>query len=276
MDTGTKIKLYRVLNGMTQKELSEAVKTDPTYLVRYERGPIEPPTKIIFKLCEELGIEARWLIESDTAPYAFMLAEPIREGMNARQITGILNAFQELFPAFLEDSKVDAFCKIVLSDGAAYCFAFHVKARQGSLLHDGSVLIFILPEAYEKDMDRLLAAHSLVSEEPSRREVSLIKSILLKEGTDLSEGYKALQSILDRICNKGAEWINIEECIKAWRQRFQIQGKRYEWIIPVNVNISSKDRISREDALRLIEKMMNNAQKKLQGSLTIMTDYKKR
>ena len=38
---------------------------------------------------------------------------------------------------------------------------------------DGSVLIFILPEAYEKEMDQLMAAYALVNDEPPRREVSL-------------------------------------------------------------------------------------------------------
>jgi transcriptional regulator with XRE-family HTH domain len=276
MNTGTRIKLFRLLNGLTQQELSEAVKTEPTYLVRYERGPIVPPTRIVFRLSEELGIEPKWLVESSTAPFVFLMAEPLKAGMTARQITGISKSFQELFPAFLEDSNIDAFCKIILPAGAAYCFAFHCKDSLGLLLPDGSVLILILPKAHEKEMDRLMAEHVLVNDEPSGREVSLVKSIFQKGETNPAEEDKALQSILDRLRNKGAAWINTGECVKAWRQRLQIQGTRTEWIIPVNFTISSRERISREDALRFVDKTVKTAQKKLPEGLIIMADYKKR
>lgn len=71
-----------------------------------------------------------------------------------------------------------------------------------------------------------------------------------------------------------AKWIDTEACIKAWRQRLQLLGKRTEWTIPLSITVSSSERISREEALKAIEKLVQGGQKKLPETLALVANYK--
>ena len=52
MNIGNKIKQYRELNKMTQKDIAEVLGVEPGTISKYESGMIEPNIESIKKLAE--------------------------------------------------------------------------------------------------------------------------------------------------------------------------------------------------------------------------------
>ena len=56
MSSGNKIKKYRELNKMTQKDIAEILEVEPGTISKYESGMIEPNIKSIKRLAETFGV----------------------------------------------------------------------------------------------------------------------------------------------------------------------------------------------------------------------------
>ena len=65
MDIGQKIKKYRKLNKLTQKELGEKIGKNERSIRGYEAGNVIPPFKVIKRIVEVLDIRMIDLVGSD-------------------------------------------------------------------------------------------------------------------------------------------------------------------------------------------------------------------
>ncbi len=54
---GTKLKYYRLLNGLTQEDLSEKLDVDAHYISDIERGTRNITMKTFYKIASALGVE---------------------------------------------------------------------------------------------------------------------------------------------------------------------------------------------------------------------------
>lgn len=58
---GSRLKMARVKQGLTQKQLGDAVGISYQGVWNYERRGDEPSATILFALSDALGVDARWL-----------------------------------------------------------------------------------------------------------------------------------------------------------------------------------------------------------------------
>ena len=65
MSSGNKIKKYRELNKMTQKDIAEILEVEPGTISKYESGMIEPNIKSIKRLAETFGVTIDELLKED-------------------------------------------------------------------------------------------------------------------------------------------------------------------------------------------------------------------
>ena len=63
MSIGNKIKEYRELNKMTQKDIAEILEVEPGTISKYESGMIEPNIKSLKRLAETFNITVDELIK---------------------------------------------------------------------------------------------------------------------------------------------------------------------------------------------------------------------
>lgn len=59
--TGSRIKIARARQGVTQAELAEKMGVTPQSISQYERNIINPKPETIKKFADALGVDARWL-----------------------------------------------------------------------------------------------------------------------------------------------------------------------------------------------------------------------
>ena len=65
MKVGNKIKEYRELNKMTQKDIAEILRVEPATISKYEAGTIEPSIESLKKLSETFNITVDELIKDE-------------------------------------------------------------------------------------------------------------------------------------------------------------------------------------------------------------------
>lgn len=65
---GERIRRTRLLRGMKQTELAEAVGVKPHSMWRYEEGENQPNPQKLDKIAEALGVPHRWLVRGGAAP----------------------------------------------------------------------------------------------------------------------------------------------------------------------------------------------------------------
>ena len=65
MSIGNKIKEYRELNKMTQKDIAEILEVEPGTISKYETGMIEPNIESLKRLAETFSITVDELIKDE-------------------------------------------------------------------------------------------------------------------------------------------------------------------------------------------------------------------
>ena len=65
MSIGNKIKEYRELNKMTQKDIAEILEVEPGTISKYESGMIEPNIESLKRLAETFNITVDELIKDE-------------------------------------------------------------------------------------------------------------------------------------------------------------------------------------------------------------------
>ena len=65
MSIGNKIKEYRELNKMTQKDIAEILEVEPGTISKYESGMIEPNIESLKRLAETFNITVDRLIKDE-------------------------------------------------------------------------------------------------------------------------------------------------------------------------------------------------------------------
>ena len=65
MSIGNKIKEYRELNKMTQKDIAEVLEVEPGTISKYESGIIEPNIESLKRLAEIFNITVDELIKDE-------------------------------------------------------------------------------------------------------------------------------------------------------------------------------------------------------------------
>ena len=65
MSIGNKIKEYRGLNKMTQKDIAEILGVEPATISKYEAGTIEPSIESLKRLAETFNITVDELIKDE-------------------------------------------------------------------------------------------------------------------------------------------------------------------------------------------------------------------
>ena len=65
MSIGNKIKEYRELNKMTQKDIAEVLEVEPGTISKYESGIIEPNIESLKRLAEKFNITVDELIKDE-------------------------------------------------------------------------------------------------------------------------------------------------------------------------------------------------------------------
>ncbi|EKC77634.1 protein containing Helix-turn-helix type 3 domain protein, partial [human gut metagenome] len=65
MKVGNKIKEYRELNKMTQKDIAEILRVEPATISKYEAGTIEPSIESLKRLAETFNITVDELIKDE-------------------------------------------------------------------------------------------------------------------------------------------------------------------------------------------------------------------
>ena len=65
MNIGNKIKQYRELNKMTQKDIAEVLGVEPGTISKYESGALEPNIESLKRLAEIFNVSVHKLIKED-------------------------------------------------------------------------------------------------------------------------------------------------------------------------------------------------------------------
>lgn len=65
MKVGNKIKEYRELNKMTQKDIAEILRVEPATISKYEAGKIEPSIESLKRLAETFNVTVDELIKDE-------------------------------------------------------------------------------------------------------------------------------------------------------------------------------------------------------------------
>ncbi|MFR0048490.1 MAG: helix-turn-helix domain-containing protein [Clostridium butyricum] len=69
MDIGKKIKHYRQLNKMTQKNLANSINKSIETIKKYENGNINPPIDVLKNIAESLGVNIFDFMNADFKEY---------------------------------------------------------------------------------------------------------------------------------------------------------------------------------------------------------------
>lgn len=151
-DFGEKIRIARKSKGLSQENLGKAIKKDSTTVGRYETGEIVPDAEIIYKLCQELGINEYELFDT---------GNKIKNLENSKNPFGVTTLFLYYIAYYPKTNKYDkGKFKLNIIEKPDMCrvdFADYKTNRvylSGYLLADSNIAVFVL-ENYKPNNLRL-------------------------------------------------------------------------------------------------------------------------
>jgi transcriptional regulator with XRE-family HTH domain len=259
MEIGGKIRFLRLLRGQTQQELCYDIGTGPPYLARYEKGTSEPKKEMTLRLAQALGVNVEWLLYSTKAPFVFYIGMPISQETPIRHGNTIIAGLNVLLPQFLAESSIEACLRVSLAGSDCYLFAIHALDFSGQAVQDGSVLLVMATPAVKDIIDQSLQGKGITAQEISLGHIDGSRPIQ----SVLEDAEIFLRPLLKRARATGPAWLDVEQCIAAWRQHQNDEGRRSIWILPVSLTLESHEKITREEALAIVAKVINDATTRL-------------
>lgn len=109
MEIGEKIRLFRLLNTMSQDELAATVETAQRNIAQIERGRFRPSGELIGKLADALNLAPLYLSSDIKPPFKYKLifgAVPPKKPRTARLLNDMAAEIKEKWGMFLDENNV--------------------------------------------------------------------------------------------------------------------------------------------------------------------------
>lgn len=256
MQTGQKLKFMRLVQGLSQQELSKEVGALPPYLARYESGVNEPKKSMTLRLANALGVNVEWLVYSTKAPFVFLASRPIKVDTPARQANTVANGISALLPALLKSAEVEGCLRFnnQMTSSRYFLFIFHSLDPQAKGVDQQSVLLLFASPLLHETIDTVL------------QELDITVQDLLYQGEEpdslhADEASTFLRNVLEQAKTIQGISMDIDGCMAAWQQnrRKGQKARATKWPIPVLMTLESPEEITRETALNAISKAIDSA-----------------
>lgn len=115
MKTGHRIKLLRLLFGLTQEELASLAGISRPSLVNYELGEYSPIDDIVIRLSDIFDVEPGYLRYGSSMIRNHVWIPSIPKHSQRKQ--NIIDELEKLFPEFIQENQFTVLVKGTLSDG---------------------------------------------------------------------------------------------------------------------------------------------------------------
>lgn len=115
MKTGHRIKLLRLLFGLTQEELASLAGISRPSLVNYELGEYSPIDDIVIRLSDIFDVEPGYLRYGSSMIRNHVWIPSIPKHSQRKQ--NIIDELEKLFPEFIQENQFTGLVKGTLSDG---------------------------------------------------------------------------------------------------------------------------------------------------------------
>lgn len=127
-----RIKLMRLLFGLTQEELASLVSISRPSMLYYEQGGYSPTDQIVIRLADIFGVEPGYLRYGSPIIQSHIWIPNIRK--NSKRMQNTINEIENLFPAFIHENRFTSVVSGYLADGSQTVIF-------GRDSHDGCLLL---------------------------------------------------------------------------------------------------------------------------------------
>ena len=246
MTPGERIRFLRLIQGMTQKTLCDVLGIVPPHLARYESGKVSIPVRLVSKFSEALGTRPGWISYGEGTPFTFLIGTPAEKDASGHAVSTVLKGLSSgLLTNFRQETAVRHTVKVELVDSVVYALA-----------GDSFLLLIIAFKPVSQVLSRCAGQ--------GMETVSVVGATAAKiaEG----EGRKDLLKILSALSKKVLP-LNVKGLADMWERRFVFMTSRKEW--PVTLMVKSGERMTREDAERVLLNSIDLNRLPTRGQFTI-------
>lgn len=255
---GDRLKLLRILHGLSQNDLSGALGIHQSKIVYYEAGKVAPRQKMVKRIASFFDCNPRWLSEGQ--PPAFRLAwselPPPRYGHLNRMVRDAEHGLQELLPKFCQEHEVKrVFCFTWEGRGSVLSIGFGDRKSSNFLMikTDPSFGEIIRKIFYDLKIETISIGTDDVSEN--------VWEHLFREDNDVEEGKKSLRIIFQKIKSVIPDQLSDNQAelyVYKYENRLKVLQQRGRWSFPCDVTVTREGGISRSDALQEVMNLLQN------------------
>lgn len=250
MTPGERIKLLRLIQGMTQQNLCDMVGTVPQYLTRYESGKVAMPVRLVAKFGDALGTRPGWISYGQGDPFTFLVGAPVEKDAPGYAVSMVVKGLSSgLLTKFRQETGIRHTVKIELVDGVIYALAGNR---------------FLLMIVAFKPVRQVLARSAGRGMETVS--VAGASAIGIAEG----EGRKDLLKVLSAL-RKEILPLSAKSLADMWERRNILMTGRNEW--PVTVTVKGAEKMTKEEAERALFDAIDQ-NKLLRGIEVLKSDVK--
>lgn len=243
MEFGKKLRLLRLMQGLSQKDLACLVGTTPPYLARYEASVNHPKRDATMMLSQSLRVSVEWLDFSTGAPFLLRVWAPFREGGTKKHKAAVIRGAETLLPEFLSNTKI---LHVVRYAGGAndvhYLIAFHAMDSRGRFAHDISVVIIFVDDELDKIVGKYFGINELKVHELDSSSLNVTPDI---NSSDIFAFYiENLSHIIS--------FIDVDQYISDFIRSEAFEEEKRSWIIPVRICVNSPIEITQKKAEKIL------------------------
>ena len=229
MTPGERIKLLRLIQGMTQQKLCDMVGTVPQYLTRYESGKVAIPVRLVAKLSDALGTRPGWISYGQGDPFTFLVGAPVANNAPGHLVSTVVKGLSSrLLTTFRQETGVRHTVKVELVDGVIYALA-------GDRFLLAIVAFKPVRQVLSRSAGRGMETVSVAG----------ASAIRITEGDGRKDLLKVLSALSKEILPDNAKSLG-----DIWENRNILKTGRNEWA--VTVTLKAIQRMTREEAERAL------------------------
>jgi len=253
-----RFKLLRILAGLSQEDVAEALDIPQSKIVYYEAGKVKPRKKTLEQITALFGCTEAWLTDGtpDAFEFSWSVLPPTRYSHLIRMVRDTESGVQALLPIFCREHNVRrAFIFSWTNLGSVfaieygcgdYSFFLMIKTKEPLTSILKNVLSELTIDSRPLSTEQIPETvwEQAFNPESSQDETRNSLSVLLQN---------IKREIPDRLDN-----LTIESFLSKYFERMKVLEKRSKWSFPCEITVSKNDGIGQKYALEEIADLLNS------------------
>ncbi|WP_306534463.1 helix-turn-helix domain-containing protein [Geobacter sp.] len=239
MHIGERIKLLRLLHGMGQQELADAINVQQAKVPKYEGGRHVPRSKMLAEIARALECNAKWLSTGEGAPFlcgAFSVPARCYDGKE-RAVTRVVSDLSILLPSLIAEQQVSDVYVARVSDLPNLIALFP--------LQEGGILIIQARDGFCVELDEIVRSLKML------RRAEITYAQFETFFGQAAESHAARRELLDSF-----ELLLRGECLAQLEEFIRRVSYRKIWKVRTVITLKNEEGITESEAREMIQKII--------------------